>query len=250
MSIAPLLALHRLGLTKIGAYTTVLNMTREAYKTVTPIPILMPAIGQESDGQANFDLSRPVSTKVRMFADDDLAKLKKLLPANNWKFLSGVLGVKQAFESKDQLKLRQGYADVAPVMLGKSASNVEMQLQKEFLDALAVDARSAVIFLPQLATYALKDARLVLWRSKGKFVPAIFCPNFTTALYTKALLGRIKVCPHCNQLFEVPRSNQDYCSIAHREAHRVARWRAGKEQLKASQKKDGRSGKKSRRART
>jgi len=224
-------------------------VTREAYKTVTSIPILMPVTGRDSDGRANFDLNHPVSRKVHIFADDDLAKLKKLLPANDWKFLSGVLGVKQAFESKDQLKLRQGYADVAPVMLGTSASNEEMQLQKDFLDALAVDARSAVIFLPQLATYALKNARLVLWRSKGKFVPAIFCPNFRTALYAKALLGRIKVCPHCNHLFEVPRSNQDYCSIAHREAHRVARWRAGKEQLKADQKKGGRSRKKGGRSR-
>jgi len=78
---------------------------------------------------------------------------------------------------------------------------------------------------------ALQEARLVLWWNKERFLPAVWCPNLKTAFYARALLDIVgtksfRVCAYCGDLFRQKRTDQDYCSIAHREAHRVARWRA------------------------
>ncbi|MGC2791706.1 MAG: hypothetical protein WA899_06790, partial [Candidatus Sulfotelmatobacter sp.] len=67
----------------------------------------------------------------------------------------------------------------------------------------------------------------------GKPTLAIFCPSIVTALFAKLLLSRVSgkglaVCPQCGIPFVTKRPNQDYCSIKHREAHRVARYRAKK----------------------
>jgi hypothetical protein len=86
--------------------------------------------------------------------------------------------------------------------------------------------------LSQLVSNALDSARLVLWWSGKRFQPAIYCPNPKTAIYTFLLMKIAAgqgwgVCPYCGQFFIQKRSDQSYCTIAHREAHRVSRWRAG-----------------------
>ena len=76
------------------------------------------------------------------------------------------------------------------------------------------------------------SAKLALWWSKDGFHPAVYCQNKESAMYVKALLSLrerrgLAVCPHpgCGVAFQQKRPDQQYCSIAHREAHRVARWR-------------------------
>lgn len=85
-----------------------------------------------------------------------------------------------------------------------------------------------------LLSHQLSDelcgVRLVLWWTGKRFLPALYCPHTTQALYVQALLkvvaGKgLAVCPHCGKPFVQERSDQQYCSMAHREAHRVARWR-------------------------
>jgi hypothetical protein len=87
--------------------------------------------------------------------------------------------------------------------------------------------------LSQLMSEALDPVRLVLWWSGSQFRPALYCPEPKAAVYTFLLMKIIArrgwgVCPHCGQFFVRKRSDQNYCRIAHREAHRVARWRAAK----------------------
>ena len=86
--------------------------------------------------------------------------------------------------------------------------------------------------LSQLMSEALGTAKLVLWWSGKRFRPALYCPDNKTAinafLLMKAAGTGWGVCPKCGSFFEQKRSDQTYCSIAHREAHRVARWRAAK----------------------
>jgi len=65
----------------------------------------------------------------------------------------------------------------------------------------------------------------VLWWTNKTFRPALWCPTMKIAFYARALLGGIRICPHCDGLFFQDRPDQNYCSVAHREAHRVARWR-------------------------
>ncbi len=82
-----------------------------------------------------------------------------------------------------------------------------------------------------MRAYDQDGARLVLWWNKERFLPAIWCPNLKTAFYARALLDIVgtksfRLCAFCADWFRQKRTDQDYCSVAHREAHRVARWRA------------------------
>src|SRR5436309_1490899 len=87
--------------------------------------------------------------------------------------------------------------------------------------------------LSQLMSQALESVKLVLWCSGSQFKPALYCSELKAALYTFLLMKLAMgqgwgVCPKCGTFFVQKRSDQNYCSIAHREAHRVARWRARK----------------------
>ena len=91
------------------------------------------------------------------------------------------------------------------------------------------------VLLSYVLSNELRGARLVLWWAVQKFRPALWCPDIRTAFYARVLLGVIGgkgfgVCPHCGGGFVQDRPDQEYCSISHREAHRVARWRAQQKQ--------------------
>jgi predicted nucleic acid-binding Zn ribbon protein len=81
--------------------------------------------------------------------------------------------------------------------------------------------------LPKEFTAAMKSARLVLWYDwkRKRFLPAIYCPNLTTALYVLASLQELHACPACNKPFVQIRTDQEYCSIACRERFRQQRRR-------------------------
>lgn len=76
-----------------------------------------------------------------------------------------------------------------------------------------------------------KEPRLVLWWFEGEFRPAIHCPDVKTALYIHTFFlaptGAVgfRICPYDGEQFFQDRPNQEYCCPAHREAHRVARFR-------------------------
>jgi hypothetical protein len=94
--------------------------------------------------------------------------------------------------------------------------------------------------LSQLMSEGLASVRLVLWWSGKGVRPAIYCPDLRTAVYTFLLTKKWGVCPQCGDFFIQNRPDQNYCTIAHREAHRVARWRAAK--ASQSKKKGGPNG--------
>jgi hypothetical protein len=79
-----------------------------------------------------------------------------------------------------------------------------------------------------------KWPQIVLWWVDGTLRPAIYCPDPTTALYIHTFflaptgaLG-FRICPYDGEQFFQDRPNQEYCCPAHREAHRVARFRDNK----------------------
>lgn len=76
------------------------------------------------------------------------------------------------------------------------------------------------------------NTHIVLWWNAGRFYPGIFCLDMTTAIYVHTFfiaptggLG-FRICPRCRDQFLQRRPNQEYCCTAHRDAHRVARFRA------------------------
>lgn len=87
--------------------------------------------------------------------------------------------------------------------------------------------------LSQLLSEGLRSVRLVFWWNKKNFRPAFYSADLKSAVYLFTLM-KIKsgrgwgVCPHCGEFFAKKRPDQDYCSIAHRESHRMARWREKK----------------------
>ena len=102
---------------------------------------------------------------------------------------------------------------------------------------IAKDA-AKVLSLEISRTLALR-VDVVLWWTGERFAPAFFCKDATVAPYLYILTHKgIGVCPHCGEWFQRERRDQVYCSIAHREAHRVARWRARKSSLKTRKKGD------------
>ena len=76
-------------------------------------------------------------------------------------------------------------------------------------------------------------------------MPAIYCTDLDSAFYVHTFLiaptGSIgyRMCPHCGEQFLQERSNQDYCIPAHREAHRVARWRDKQKGKSSNTEQDG-----------
>lgn len=64
-------------------------------------------------------------------------------------------------------------------------------------------------------------------RDRGKFMPAIFCLSTKSALYAYLFFGSgsAAICPECQATFKRKRPDQTFCSPAHRDAHRVRRWR-------------------------
>jgi hypothetical protein len=105
------------------------------------------------------------------------------------------------------------------------------------------DWNSVQLFLPQLVARVIEDVRLVLWYSRQAhaFIPAISCPNLKTAIFLKMLFGEIRSCPQCRRPFVPVNSNQDYCSLQHQAAYRVARWRANKKEAAQPTKKQGKA---------
>lgn len=238
---------------------------RGAYVSVTEIPVLIPCGEHERDGVANFLPGSVVeperntlvvrSTSVRALRDEELKlgseagkKLWSALDADNQARLLGLIGLRSAVEVKDSLafaQLAKAYQQLfRPSKTARPLAKDEIIGEAAAqLIALAGVVPARVILALELSR-AMERARLVLWwyEKKERFQPAIYCPDVTTALYVRALLGiamgnALLVCPKCGKPFLQQRSDQDYCSMRCREAYRVARWRAGKKAAMTSKAK-------------
>jgi hypothetical protein len=89
--------------------------------------------------------------------------------------------------------------------------------------------------------------QIVLWWYEKLFRPALFCPDAKTALYIHtfflAPVGALgfRICPYDGEQFFQDRPNQEYCCPAHREAHRVARFRDNKKRITGERGKNRRN---------
>lgn len=90
-----------------------------------------------------------------------------------------------------------------------------------------------------------KPPQIVNWYFEGGFRPAIYCEDLKSALYIHTFLlaptGVVgfRACPYDGAHFFQDRPNQEYCCPAHREAHRVARFRHAKKLKAAERQKKG-----------
>ena len=243
-------------------------MQRVSSNTVTDVPILIPCARNEQRGVATFLGELGYENKpVRPLTDADFDKESKNHPLRTmWDsertLFAGLVNLLDGLQDKDQLTitrarerlieviaLRDGVVVPPDVLRATSAMRglKPGQAEKIALDLCTLGSRSSADEKWLLSTHfsqALDSVRLVLWWSGTQFRPALYCPDLKSALYTFVLMRVVAgrgwgVCPFCGLFFVQTRSDQNYCSIAHREAHRVARWRAAK--VSKSKKKGGKN---------
>jgi uncharacterized C2H2 Zn-finger protein len=248
----------------------VLDMKRGAYNTVTQLPVLIPCSQEEQDGVANF-LPAELLQKggkllregtgfksrlcpVRMLRDAELRPTSKAkwidqLGPIDQKRLLGLLSLRQALETRDKLqieKLEKVYQNLVPDILAEGGQRKVDRATAEIIEGATArtfaqwHARNPNVqpFLARVLTKAIQPAQLVVWWNKGRFLPALYCPDLATAFYVRCMLGiaggnALVVCPRCGNPFLQERSDQDYCSVRCREAHRVARWRRANKKAKS-----------------
>lgn len=242
-------------------------MKRVGNNPVTDLPILTPCPANKQEGVASF---LPKPTPVRRLTVDELEPkmlkgLLKELSVNDREHLFGVLDLISAVDAKDSLALQKAAKRVhrsrtpmhqlmrrlAGVPPEKMKIAEELQLKLASMKA----ERFPHGVLSRTVSSSLSRASLVLWWTGKRFLPALFCPDTQTGLYVLVLLAKVRgkaltICPKCGQPFVRKRNNQNYCSIAHREAHRMARWRASKTQEKKLRGRKGRTRRKKRRPAT
>ncbi len=208
--------------------------TTSPLHTVSPLPVLV--IAREGDpfsGLANFYSGATRGTqKVRSITKKDLKREISILDHGDRAFLLAILELKKAYEIRDQFDLRRSWEKALPLLPspwpGSRADEIE---QREFFATFFSQTPDWAKFaVAQSSTKALEDARFVLWFSdkEQRFSPAVYCPNLKTAVFLKAFLGEIHVCPHCSKPFIPSHKGSDYCSPEHRERYRLIRWRARK----------------------
>jgi hypothetical protein len=213
-------------------------MTRNSVQTVT-LPILVAAdTAKEMDGWGTFfPGDRAESMAVHVVREADIkARLRTIFRPQDLPLYMGAIELKHAYAARDELALKRASEKVRSYMRAFARpEEFEGNLKTE--DGREVSLKSqgqkwnATRWnYSRLMADMFQSARLVIWFSEkeGRFLPALYCPDWKTAAFVMTFLGRIRVCPKCTTIFIPSADNVDYCTPAHREAHRVARsrWRA------------------------
>jgi len=231
-------------------------MQRYRNNTVTTIPVLIPCAPAEKDGVATFDEhAGPVRELTNEDFDVRKGKHRKFLDAmsdDERQHFAGVVRFLDAIQERDPValdkarkqlaELRQRQTTVAgeyPQQFGqllapyfglapdKGEEAIAIHEGRRQPESFAEDpAKELSLEISKKLTFWV---RVVLWWTGKRFTPALYCMDPKVAPYVFVLTRKTwGVCPHCGFWFTKERSDQSYCSIAHREAHRVARWREGK----------------------
>lgn len=242
-------------------------MTRDRYKTVTEFALLVPASPSEAMGEATFSSEAFGPSHVRAFRLEEVKKEGKNLKGIEAERFGCLLSLRGALESHDQLLLDRGKERMDKLyrlLQAEAPKNLNPDLYREMGDALAStvglspEETAKYIFglrsgpkaerdlrrmfsreVSEAVSQPLHNAQVVLWWFNGEFRPAIYCPDAKTALYVHTFLlapaGGLgfRICPYDGEQFFQDRPNQEYCCPAHREAHRVARYRDNKKRKAA-----------------
>lgn len=212
---------------------TLIVMQRGLYDTVT-LPVLVPCVFYKQEGAATFlpvD-KRGIAKPVRAFTNADLDRKSKESPLrkmtdSEWDVFNAIWRLMQGLKNKDEFAISRAHVKLLGGAI-EQEQNVEEMFARAFTD------KEPEGMLSLRLSQALASVRLVLWESGHGLQPALYCPDAKSALYTFVLMSlfahkkKLGQCPFCGEFFVPGRPDQTYCSVAHREAHRVARWRAAK----------------------
>lgn len=245
-----------------SAYTIRMSK-RFRNKTVSrslTFPLLTPAGNEKPQGWATFAPTPGHRDPVRVFTDDDIKKaLDRLQGDPNY---LAILELMNALETRDPLALenararferlleqKRKRADSPDARVGEVLSKLFKATPEEAEDwfygfeLVDQEKNDPRWLLSSRLSDKLKGVRLVMWWTESRFLPALYCSDVSSAIYAKILLSKLggrgfAVCPHCGVPFLQERSDQIYCSAAHRDAHRVLLWRKKKRAAEQRKKKD------------
>lgn len=233
------------------------------------MPVLIPAKHAEQEGFATFFRELGPAKPIRVFRNSDLKGVREeLSPEEVLHFLAIVELTRALQNPSDPIALRRAEESLkkaydckskAPTDLSrlideqfseevKKNTDISPQEALEIISGRRPSSRASKdarwLLSEELSEMLSASSRLVLWWTGKRFTPAIWCEDVKTAFYVRALLDVVggkglRICPHCSEVFFQQRPDQNYCSVAHREAHRVARWRA--KQLSKSRTKGGKN---------
>jgi hypothetical protein len=233
---------------------------RGRINTVTDFPVLVPASQDQQEGVATFLVELGPLVPVRALRNSDLKNASQAMTESEAKHFAAVMMLREALSTKPdplamenarglfraayELKRKERgssrsnptewedspFAQALQAMTGLGSSKEALELYEGLRPGPRATADPRWLLSYEVSK-ALRDAQLVLWWNGQRFLPAVYCPNIKTAFYARALLDIVgtksfRICACCGDLFRQKRTDQDYCSISHREAHRVARWRA------------------------
>lgn len=241
-------------------------MNRDRHETVTGFALLLPASASEAVGEATFLPPESDSPKyVRAVTVEQIRATAKKLRGAEAAHFDALLSLRDALDSGDQLALVRALERLESAYL---LLHAESRILKHFARQKGLSVEEAIKSLypwrtgtraagnprrvlscevSQTVGSLLENAQIVLWWFDGAFRPAIYCPNLKAALYIHtfflAPVGGLgfRICPYDGEQFFQDRPNQEYCLPAHREAHRVARFRDNKKRKIAEQRKDGKN---------
>jgi hypothetical protein len=197
----------------------------------TTIPILVPATAQQVkqgdfDGYANFSLEKPHTQPVKIFSElDQLAR--QSVSTMKWELLISTNQLRDAYEQGKSYEIDEAFRKMMTALFPdepeqKEVKQTMVQEIAEFWSDPAWTKRIVPTNLPPAVTQEMSGARLVLWWNKdqGRFLPAIFCEDYGTALFVRGAMRDLRACPGCDQAFVVGRPDQEYHTVACRERHR------------------------------
>ncbi len=203
---------------------------------VSTTPLLIRCSPREAEGRVTLVSSLgevPVRVRevpVREFRAEDLKpeRRKELLGVNSDRLTQEVLTLYRA--------IRGGVTE-------RKLAERQPDLRKLIEQVKRVAPEVARRRLSRALYQLLSDVRLVWWWKDDRCEPALYCQpdDAITIGMLLGVLGRqgLEVCMHCGDVFPQKRPGiaQDCCTPEHRDAHRVARWRALNPQKYAAQKK-------------
>jgi hypothetical protein len=249
-------------------------MERDQYKAVTGFALLVPASGSEARGEATFASEAFGPSHVRAITLEEVRAAAKKLKGTEAARFDALLSLRDALESRDPLALERAKERMERLYRLRQAEtpktadpNLDREFGALFAPRIGMSPEETAKYMYSLRSgpkaaknprrqfsYEVSEAacsmfqtQIVLWWFEGAFRPAIYCPDAKTALYIHTFflapvcgLG-FRICPYDGEQFFQDRPNQEYCCPAHREAHRVARFRDAKKRKVAKQRKDGKS---------
>jgi hypothetical protein len=157
-------------------------------------------------------------------------RLLKIFEAEQLALVSGVAEIAYAFRKRDAEAFRRAFQKVRP-WWPDNRRFTPCKIEDDWPAAQGTYST--------LINKFIQNARLILWRRENehRLLPALYCPDLKTAFFVMTAMGKVRVCPKCNEMFIPSADNVEYCKPAHGIAYRTARSRWNKKERQEEKKK-------------